>query len=81
MDEEKKKTLREMVLETIDFFEGFEYGETQMVMSSALYEKHKPEMREDADGNVTFADMPVRINGLDGGFVLLTGCGRKAEKA
>lgn len=81
MDGEKKKTLREMVLDTIDFFDGFEYGETQMVMSRELYEKHKPETREDADGDVTFADIPVRINGLNGGFILLTGCGRKAAKA
>ena len=75
----KKKTLLDSVQSMIDFFDGYEYGETVIVMTHGDYLHHKPEITV-KNGMAYLGDIPIyQVGILNSGIVRLTTL-QEAEK-
>lgn len=64
--------LADAIRRMIDFFEGFEYGDTAIVMTHGDYLHHKPEFTV-KNGMAYLGNIPIyQIGILNSGIVLLT---------
>ena len=71
--------LADAIRSMIDFFEGFEYGDTAIVMTHGDYLHHKPEFTV-KDGMAYLGNIPIyQVGILNTGIVRLTTI-QEAEK-
>lgn len=71
--------LQKIVETMIDFFDGFEYGETSIVMTHGDYTKHYRSF-DRTDEGLTLCGIPVYLHGMvNNGQLLLTSI-HEAEK-
>lgn len=71
--------LSDAIRHMLDFFEGFEYGDTAIVMIHGDYLHHKPEFTV-KNGMAHFGDIPIyQVGILNSGIVRLTTI-QEAEK-
>lgn len=67
-----KETLYDWIRGEINFFEGFDYADTVVMMASSTQKQFRHEMRE-IDGGITIKGIPVLIDkNMKYGIVQLT---------